>query len=67
MRKQATFTLEEELLDKLKELSKETYIPQARIVELGIKEILKKYNKGQLLKANPYFLFANKKRGDSPR
>ena len=46
MRKQATFTLEEELIDKLKELSKETYIPQARIVELGIKEILKKYDKG---------------------
>ena len=46
MRKQITFTLDEELIKKLKELSNETYIPQARIVELGIKEFLKKYNKG---------------------
>ena len=46
MRKQATFTLDEELINKLRQLSKETYIPQAQIVELGIKEILKKYDKG---------------------
>ena len=43
---EATFTLDEELINKLRQLSKETYIPQAQIVELGIKEILKKYDKG---------------------
>ena len=41
-KKRMTFTLDEELLDKLKETSEETMIPQARIVQTAIKEYLKK-------------------------
>lgn len=40
-----TFTLDEELLKQLKEVSEKTMIPQARLVEEAIKEIIKKYSK----------------------
>ncbi len=43
MKKRITFTLDEELIKKLKEVSKETMIPQARLVESAIKDILQKY------------------------
>lgn len=43
MKKRITFTLDEELIIKLKEISKETMIPQAKLVESAIKDILKKY------------------------
>lgn len=45
MKKRVTFTLDEELLKKLKEVSEKTMIPQARLVEQAINEILKKYGK----------------------
>ena len=41
-KKRMTFTLDEELLAKLKETSEETMIPQAKIVQKAIKEYLKK-------------------------
>ena len=37
-----TFTLDEELLVELKNISNKTMIPQARIVQTAIKEYLKK-------------------------
>lgn len=42
MKKRVTFTLEEELIEKLKGYSEKSMIPQARIVEESIKEYLKK-------------------------
>ena len=45
MRKRVTFTLDTELIDRLKKVSEETMIPQARLVETGIEDILKKYEK----------------------
>ena len=44
-KKRVTFTLDEELLKKLKEISEETMIPQARLVEQAIREVIKKYGK----------------------
>lgn len=44
MKKRMTFTLDEEVLKKLKEVSDMTLIPQARIVEIAIKEQLGKMN-----------------------
>ena len=43
MKKRITFTIEEELLTQLKEISEQTMIPQARLVEQAIKEIIKTY------------------------
>ena len=45
MKKRVTFTLEEELIEKLKKISEETLIPQARLVEQAIQEVIKKYSK----------------------
>ena len=45
MKKRMTFTLDEELLAKLKEISKKTMIPQARLVEKAIENIAKEYDK----------------------
>ena len=45
MKKRVTFTLEEEILEQLKKISEETMIPQARLVEQAIKEIIKRYSK----------------------
>lgn len=42
MKKRITFTIEEGIINDLKETSEKTMIPQARIVELAIKEQLKK-------------------------
>ena len=44
-KKRMTFTLDEELLDKLKETSEETMIPQAKIVQKAIKKQLKEMGK----------------------
>lgn len=45
MKKRVTFTLDEETIIKLKETSEKTMIPQARLVERAIKEVIKMYNK----------------------
>ncbi|MCM3030375.1 MULTISPECIES: ribbon-helix-helix domain-containing protein [unclassified Niallia] len=45
MKKRITFTLDEELIEQLKKISEETMIPQARLVEQAIKEVIEKYNK----------------------
>lgn len=45
VKKRMTFTLEEELLAKLKEASEETMIPQAKIVQKAIKKQLKEMGK----------------------
>ena len=37
-KKRVTFTIEEGLIDELKQLSEQTLIPQARIVEQAIKK-----------------------------
>lgn len=42
MKKRATFTFDEELIKKLKEVSEKTLIPQSRIVEQAIKEKIEK-------------------------
>lgn len=44
-KKRMTFTLDEELLDKLKETSEETMIPQAKIVQKAIEKQLKEMGK----------------------
>jgi predicted transcriptional regulator len=45
MKKRITFTFDEETIDKLKEISEKTMIPQARLVEQAIKEIIERYDK----------------------
>ena len=45
MKKRVTYTLEEELIEQLKKISEETMIPQAKLVEKAIKEVLKQYEK----------------------
>lgn len=45
MKKRMTFTLDSDMLDELKEISNETMIPQARLVEKAIKNIIKEYEK----------------------
>lgn len=42
-RRQLNVTLSEEVLDRLKNTSDDTMIPQARLVEKGIEEVLKQY------------------------
>lgn len=42
MKKRITFTLDENLIDELKAISEKTMIPQARLVEQALKEIIKK-------------------------
>lgn len=44
-KKRMTFTLDEELLAKLKETSEETMIPQAKIVQTAIEKQLKEMGK----------------------
>ena len=44
MRKRVTFTLDESIIEKLKEVSDKTMIPQSRLVEEAIKSVLEKYN-----------------------
>ena len=45
MKKRITFTFDEELIEKLKEVSEQTMIPQSRLVEQAVKEIIGKYSK----------------------
>jgi len=45
MKKRMTFTIEEELLAKLKQVSENTMIPQAKLVEKAIKQVIKEYDK----------------------
>lgn len=42
MKKRVTFTFDEELIERLKEVSEQTMIPQSRLVEQAIKEVLTK-------------------------
>ena len=45
MKKRITFTFDEKLIEKLKEVSEQTMIPQSRLVEQAVKEILEKHGK----------------------
>lgn len=45
MKKRITFTIEEEVIEQLKKLSEESMIPQAKLVEKGIKQIIEEYSK----------------------
>lgn len=45
MKKRITFTFDEELIEKLKEVSEQTMIPQSRLVEQAVKEVIEKYGK----------------------
>lgn len=45
MAKNITFSLDEELIAELKKASKESMIPQSRIVQLGIELALKEIKK----------------------
>lgn len=45
MKKRITFTFEEDLIERLKRVSKKTMIPQSRLVETTLKEILDRYEK----------------------
>lgn len=45
MKKKITFTFEPELIEKLQKVSKETMIPQAKIVEKAVEEKLNEFNK----------------------
>ena len=42
MKKRITFTFDDETIQELKEVSEKTMIPQSRLVEQAIKEIIKK-------------------------
>lgn len=48
MNKKVTFTLPEELINKLKETSKETMVPQSKLVEKGIGIVLEQYKNGSV-------------------
>lgn len=43
MKKRVTFTLDEDLIERLKKVSNDTMIPQSKLVEKTLKEVLKKY------------------------
>jgi metal-responsive CopG/Arc/MetJ family transcriptional regulator len=47
MKKRVTLTLEEELIEKLKIVSEQTMIPQAKLIEKALKDVLKEYKKEQ--------------------
>lgn len=47
MKKRVTFTLEEDLVIRLKQVSNDTMIPQAKLVEKAILETLERYEKKQ--------------------
>lgn len=42
MKKKVTFTLDEKIIDELKEVSERTMIPQSKLVNEAIKEIIEK-------------------------
>ena len=43
MKKRVTYTLEIELAEKLKKISEETMIPQAKLVEKAVEQVIKEY------------------------
>lgn len=43
MKKRVTFTLDEKTINDLKEVSEKTMIPQSRLVEQAIKEVIQKH------------------------
>lgn len=43
MKKRITFTLDEDLIESLKKISKETMIPQSKLVEKTLKTIIEQY------------------------
>ena len=45
MKKRVTFTLSEELISELKEVSGKTMIPQSKLVEKAIQQIIKEHKK----------------------
>lgn len=45
MKKRITFTLDEETIEMLRNVSEKTMIPQARLVEQAILDVIKKYDK----------------------
>lgn len=45
MRKSVSFVFDKELIDRLKKLSEETYIPQARLAALALDEFITKKEK----------------------
>ena len=45
VKKKVTFTVEEELVERMKLVSEQTMIPQSKLVEKAIEEILKEYEK----------------------
>src|SRR5699024_8801340 len=45
MRKSVSFVFDKELIDRLKKLSEETYIPQARLAALALDECISKKEK----------------------
>lgn len=45
MKKPVTFTIEESVIDRLRKLSKDTHIPQARLVQMAIDEYVTKKEK----------------------
>ncbi|MEK4640318.1 ribbon-helix-helix domain-containing protein [Bacillus sp. BSL6] len=47
MRKRITFSLPEEMIEQLKRISEQTMIPQARLVEQAINQVIEKYNKSK--------------------
>lgn len=46
-KKRITFTLDPKLIEGLKEVSKQTMIPQSRLVERALEEIIEKYKTGK--------------------
>jgi len=45
MKKRITFTLDEEIIKKLKKVSRDTMIPQSKLIEKSLTEVLKLYSK----------------------
>ncbi|MEK5139074.1 ribbon-helix-helix domain-containing protein [Priestia sp. FSL W8-0001] len=43
MKKRITFTFDKETINELKEVSEQTMIPQARLVEQALKKIIKEH------------------------
>ena len=44
MKKRVSYTLEIELVEKLKKISEETMIPQAKLVEKAVEQVIKEYD-----------------------
>lgn len=43
MKKRITFTLDEGLIERMKEVSRRTMIPQARLVEKALEKVVEEY------------------------